>query len=174
MIPALHVMTELVSVVIPAFNAEAFVAEAIESVLAQDHEPVEVIVVNDGSTDATAAIAARYPVRCLRQANGGQAAARNAGVAAAQGSLVSFLDADDVWRASKLATEVAHLQAHAELDYVLVRMQRTLLPGAPWPPGTPAGWFEEPQPGTLPSAALVRRSALERIGPFDTALSARL
>jgi glycosyltransferase involved in cell wall biosynthesis len=157
-----------VSVVIPAFDAEAFVAEAIESVLAQDYEPVTVIVVDDGSTDRTAAIASRYPVTVLGQENGGQAAARNAGVAAADGTFVSFLDADDLWMPSKLSTEVAHLLAHPELDYVLVRMQRSLLPGAPWPPGTPARWFDEPQAGTLPSAGLVRRSVLERIGPFDT------
>jgi glycosyltransferase involved in cell wall biosynthesis len=163
-------MTEraLTSVVIPAFNAETFIAEAIESVLAQDHRPVEVIVVDDGSTDGTAAIASNYQVVCLRQANGGQAAARNAGVAAASGSFVSFLDADDLWAPSKLSTEVAHLSAHPELDYVLVRMQRVLLPDAPWPPGTPASWFEEPQPGTLASAALVRRSVLDRVGTFDT------
>lgn len=158
----------LISVVIPAFNAEAFLAEAIESVLAQEYGPVEVIVVDDGSTDRTAAVAASYPVACMGQTNGGQAAARNAGVAAARGSFVSFLDADDLWRPKKLSTEIAHLQAHPELDYVLVRMQRSLLPDAPWPPGTPASWFKEPQPGTLPSAALVRRTALDRIGPFDT------
>jgi glycosyltransferase involved in cell wall biosynthesis len=158
----------LISVVIPAFNAEPFLAEAIESVLAQDYGPIEVLVVDDGSTDRTADVASSYPVACLRQANGGPAAARNAGVAAARGSFVSFLDADDLWRSSKLSTEVEHLQAHPELGYVLVRMQRSLLPGASWPPGTPASWFKVPQPGTLPSAALVRRDALERIGPFDS------
>jgi glycosyltransferase involved in cell wall biosynthesis len=158
----------LISVVIPAFNAEAFVAEAIESVLAQDYGRVELIVVDDGSTDRTAAIAAGYGVKIVTQENGGQAAARNAGVAAADGAFVAFLDADDLWMPSKLSTEVAHLLAYPEFDYVLVRMQRSLLPGAPWPPGTPARWFEEPQPGTLPSAGLIRRAALERIGRFDT------
>jgi hypothetical protein len=86
----------------------------------------------------------------------------------ARGSWVSFLDADDVWMPSKLSTEVSYLEAHPEMDYVLVRMQRTLMPGAAWPPGTPARWFAEPQTGTLPSAALVRRTALDRVGPFDT------
>jgi glycosyltransferase involved in cell wall biosynthesis len=158
----------LVSVVIPAFNAEAFVAEAIESVLAQDYDPIEVIVVDDGSADGTAAVASGYPVRVITQENGGQAAARNAGVAAAKGTFVSFLDSDDLWLPSKLSTEVAHLSEHPELGYVLVRMQRSLMPGAPWPPGTPAHWFDESQPGTLPSGGLVRRAVLDRIGPFDT------
>jgi glycosyltransferase involved in cell wall biosynthesis len=157
----------LVSVVIPAFNAAAFVAQAIESVLGQDYRHLEVVVVDDGSSDSTAAVASRYPITCVRQSNQGQAAARNAGVAAAQGRMVAFLDADDVWMPTKLSTQVAYLMAHGEAGYVLTRMQRVLLPGAAWPPGTPADWFEEPQAGTLPSAGLVRRSVLDTVGPFD-------
>ncbi len=158
----------LVSVVIPAFNAERFLAEAIESVLAQDHGNLEVIVVDDGSLDGTGQLAARYPVKTIAQPNGGQAAARNTGVACARGPLVAFLDADDLWMPGKLSTEVAFLNDHPDAGYVLSRMQRVLLPGAPWPPGTPAGWFDEPQPGTLPSAALIRRSTLEHVGAFGT------
>ena len=158
----------LVSVVIPAFNAADFVADAIESVLAQDYERIEVIVVDDGSTDGTAAVVSRFPVRCLSQPNVGSAGARNLGVGAALGSLVSFLDADDLWMPTKLATEVAYLQAHPQVGYVLVRMQRTLRPGAPWPPGTPASWFDEAQTGSINSGGLVRRSVLDRVGPFDT------
>ena len=158
----------LVTVVIPAFEAEALLPEALESVLAQDYERREVIVVDDGSTDGTPAVASRYPVKCVRQPNRGLAAARNAGVTAGEGSLVAFLDADDLWLPGKLSAEVAYLVAHPELGYVLSRMQRVLMPGAPWPPGTPAEWFEEPQPGTLPSSGLVRRSVLEAVGPFDS------
>jgi glycosyltransferase involved in cell wall biosynthesis len=158
----------LVSVVIPAYRAERFVGEAIESVLAQDHEPLEVMVVEDGSHDRAPEIARSYGVSSVqRERNGGQAAARNTGVAATSGELVSFLDADDVWEPDKLSTEVAHLQARPELGYVLSLMQRTLMPGAPWPPGTPRDWFSSPQTGTLPIAALVRRSVLEEVGPFD-------
>jgi glycosyltransferase involved in cell wall biosynthesis len=157
----------VVSVVIPTLNAEAFLAEALESVLGQTYEPVEVIVVDGGSTDDTAAIARRYGARVIIERAGRQPGARNAGVRAARGSLVSFLDSDDLWSPRKLSTEVAHLEAHPELGYVLVRMQRVLMPGAPWPPGTPADWFDQPQPGTLPSAGLMRRSVLERVGPFD-------
>src|SRR5436305_1935247 len=105
----------LVSVVMPAFNAEAFVAEGIESVLAQDYECVEVIVVDDGSTDNTSAVASRYPVKCIAQKNSGIAAARNAGVAVSRGSLVAFLDADDIWLPGKLSTQVAYLLKHPEV-----------------------------------------------------------
>ena len=158
----------LVSVVIPAFNAEAFLAEAITSVLTQDYKDVEVVVVDDGSGDGTMAVAERFPVRCLAQQNAGQAAARNAGISAARGALVAFLDADDLWLPGKLSTQVAYLLAHRDVGYVLSHMQRVLSPGAAWPPGTPAKWFDEPQPGTLPSAALVRRCVLDAVGPFDT------
>ena len=85
----------LVSVIVTCFNQACFLTEAIESVLAQSYPRTEILVVDDGSTDATAAVAARYPVRCLRQPNAGLAAARNTGIAATAGPMLVFLDADD-------------------------------------------------------------------------------
>ncbi len=98
-----------VSVVIPAFNAEAFIRETIESVKAQTVAGVEVIVVDDGSTDRTREEVERFgaPVRLLRQQRGGAAQARNAGVAAAQGEWLAFLDADDTWLPDKLERQLA-------------------------------------------------------------------
>jgi glycosyltransferase involved in cell wall biosynthesis len=158
----------LVSVVIPAYNAERFLADAIRSVEAQDHEPVETIVVDDGSTDRTVEVARSLGVRCLRQANRGHAAARNAGLGLARGELVAFLDADDVWEPHKLSRQVAHLAANPEVGYVVCRVRRTRLPGASRPPGAPADWFQESQPGTVHIAALIRRSVLDRVGHFDS------
>lgn len=89
----------LVSAILPAYNAERYIGEAIASVFRQTHRPIEVIVVDDGSTDGTAAVAEAYgdKVRVIRQKNTGQAIARNVGLAAARGDFVAFLDADDVW-----------------------------------------------------------------------------
>ncbi len=103
----------LVSVVIPAYNAEDFVADAIDSVLAQSYRPVEVLVVDDGSTDATEEVVSAYdaPVRCLRRDNGGPAAARNTALRDAQGDYVAFLDADDLWHPRKLEVQVPILQS---------------------------------------------------------------
>ena len=112
-----------VSVVIPAYNAQATLAQTLASVLAQTLDAWEAIVVDDGSTDGTAAIvaafAARDPrVRCITGAHRGVSAARNLGIAAARGSLVAFLDADDLWQAGKLSEALdvlMRLLASAEL-----------------------------------------------------------
>lgn len=103
---------ERVSVVMPAWNAAATIERSIESVLTQDHAHLELVVVDDGSTDATADIVTRLAtgdarVRLLRQANAGVAAARNAGIAAASGRYLAFLDSDDWWYPGKLRRQLA-------------------------------------------------------------------
>jgi glycosyltransferase involved in cell wall biosynthesis len=109
-----------VSVVIPAFNAAPYLRETIRSALAQTHRPAEIIVVDDGSTDATASIANRFGsrVRVISRDHAGIGAARNAGVRAARGELIAFLDADDVWEPEKLARQVQLLAANPTLDLV--------------------------------------------------------
>lgn len=98
-----------VSVIIPAYNAEGFIREAVDSALNQTHEDREVIVVDDSSTDSTPFILESYGdrIRVHRQANAGVASARNAGARLATGHWVAFLDADDVWRPTKLAAQLA-------------------------------------------------------------------
>jgi glycosyltransferase involved in cell wall biosynthesis len=104
-------MNPLVSVIIPAYNASEWIAETVQSVLAQEFTDYEIIVVDDGSTDATGAVVARFPqVRYIYQRNGGQGAARNTGIRAAQGAYIALLDADDVWKPEKLRLQVALLQ----------------------------------------------------------------
>src|SRR3954447_14425882 len=97
-------MAHGVSVVIPAFNAERFVGEAVQSVMAQTLLPVDIVVVDDGSTDRTAELAAAVDptVQVVRTPNRGVAAARNTGARRARGSVIAFLDADDVWLPTKL------------------------------------------------------------------------
>jgi len=108
-----------VSVVIPAYNAAWCVAKAIESVLVQEGADFEIIVVDDGSTDDTAAVLARYgdAIRVVRQRNQGLSAARNAGIRAAQGEFVAFLDADDWWLAGKLGQQLALMHTRPELGF---------------------------------------------------------
>jgi glycosyltransferase involved in cell wall biosynthesis len=107
----------LVSVIVPAFNAAWCVRRAVDSVLTQSFRGFELIVVDDGSTDDTAAILAGYgdALRVVSKPNGGLSSARNAGIAAAQGKYVAFLDADDWWLPGKLATQVALMESRPDL-----------------------------------------------------------
>ncbi len=110
----------LVSVIIPAYNAAPWIGASIRSVTEQTTTDLEVIVVNDGSTDATGALARSFPdprVRILDQANAGVSAARNAGIRAARGSFISFLDADDAMLPSNLETKLSALNRES-VDWV--------------------------------------------------------
>ena len=159
----------LVSVVVPVYNGERFLAETLASALGQDYPRVEVIVVDDGSTDRTAEIAAAHPVKLLRQPNQGVAHARNAGVAASSGDLIAFLDADDLWVPHKLSRQAAALAEEPDVGFVLARMQPVLEPGAAPPAWLPPEAFAEPINAPIPSALMVRRDVFERVGGFDPA-----
>ena len=156
----------LVSVVVTAHDCERYIGAALDSALAQDYRPTEVIVVDDGSTDATPHIVAGYPVRSIRQSNAGQGAAKNAGVTAANGDLIAFLDHDDVWFPAKLSRQVEALRARPDAAGVLARLEVLLEPGVAHPPWLPRSreypWFP-------PSSWLLRRTLFDSVGPFDTA-----
>jgi glycosyltransferase involved in cell wall biosynthesis len=110
----------LVSVIMPLYNGELYVAHAIDSVLAQTYGKVEVVAIDDGSPDKSGEIAARYgdPVRVLSKTNGGVASARNAGFAVARGEYIAFLDQDDWWDSNKLTEQMAIFAANPEVALV--------------------------------------------------------
>ena len=174
------------SLIIPTFNHARFVGAAIDSALAQTVSAFEVIVVDDGSTDETPAVLARYAgrVRVLRQENRGLSAARNAGLAAAHGTFVSFLDADDVMAPTKLAAQLEVLErSHAVgWTYCDVLME-TVATGTTARASERFGYASRALDGWLfpelihgnfiPAIApLVRRTALEVAGGFDERLTA--
>ena len=157
----------LLSVIVPVHDGERFLAEALDSVLGQDYEPLEVIVVDDGSTDGSSAIAQARGVRYFVQPNRGPGAARNAGIAAARGELVAFVDQDDVWLPGKARTQVDLLLARPEVGLVYTRMEVFVEPGAPLPDWTPADWLDEPPVGYCPSTLMARRDVFDVVGDFD-------
>ena len=156
-----------VSVIVPAYNGERYLDEALRSAVGQSLPPSEVIVVDDGSTDGSAEIAERFgdPVRCIRQENTGVAGARNRGLSAATGEFVAFLDHDDVWPPEKLEIQVAALRSNPDVGIVSGRMRvfGGALPGRPW---SAHGRREAPA-GAYLAAALIRRSVFDRTGLLD-------
>jgi glycosyltransferase involved in cell wall biosynthesis len=159
----------LVSVVMPALDEEAFIAEALESVLSQTYAPVEVIVVDDGSSDRTAEIAEGYGVQILRRPHGGEAAARNAGLAAARGEYWTVFDADDVMPPERIERQVAELERHPELGIVLGLTEAFVTPGEPRPSHWNPVWDEGPFPACT-GTMLARRDLVKLVGPYDVGL----
>lgn len=167
-----------VSVVIPAYNAARFIAEALHSTLAQTYTDVEVVVVDDGSIDGTAEIAAATPgVTTLRQQNAGVSTARNTGVAATRGEFIAFLDADDVWHADKIRAQVALLDRYPESDLTYTRSadDHAAVEGQSALPLDRHSLITELEPTFLhpylvTSSVMVRRTAFDRVGGFDPSL----
>ena len=174
-----------VSVVIPTFNRGALLDEAIHSVLAQTFDDLELIVVDDGSTDDTRrrVEAHRDPrVRYLHQRNTGLAAARNAGIQAARGSYVAFLDDDDSWQPDKLRRQMELLSARPDVAAVHTGFRWVDQRGAPLDmeyrrPRSRGSLYEDLMFGNVisgsGSSVLVRASCFGKAGMFDPALRAR-
>jgi len=152
------------TVIMPLHNAAPWVGAAIASVLANADGLLELIVVDDGSTDDGAAIAEGFgpPVRVVRQPCRGPSAARNVGIAQARGTLVGFLDADDLWVAGRPDPRRALLEADPKVDLVMARAQPVA--------GDPLRPYGEPTVGIQLGTWLMRRSMLERHGGMDERL----
>jgi glycosyltransferase involved in cell wall biosynthesis len=157
-----------ISVIVPLYNARAYIVEAIDSILAQSRKADEIVVVDDGSTDGGADLLAAFgaQVRVIRQANAGAATALNRGIASATGDAVAFLDADDLWVADKLERQQSVLHAKGSVDCVFGLIQQfDERVGAGGP-----RVLQEPQRGVSRIGLLVRRAAFDRFGLFDESM----
>lgn len=162
----------LISVIVPARNAMPFLRDALHSIAAQQVTPVEVLVVDGGSTDGSREIALSFPdVRLVDQPGRGLAAARNVGLAAAHGNVIAFLDADDLWPADSLAARLSYLTRYPDCLGVIGQVQRFLQPGTPLPAAYTNGWLEHPVAGYTPGALLAQRRLFDRVGVFDETLA---
>lgn len=155
---------------VPALDSELYIADGIESVLAQTHRPLEVLVIDDSTGGATAEIARGYgePVRLLRGEAKGPAAARNFGVAAARADLIAFNDADDVWHPEKLARQAAHLRQHPHLGGCVTNLDFFWEKEVEWEREALRGTKRAGVvPGWATITLLARRQAFEKTGPLD-------
>lgn len=170
-----------ISVVIPAYNAERWISETLESILAQSYPASEVIVVDDGSTDATVLKvgAVGQSVKCLLRDHRGAAAARNAGILESSGAFVAFCDADDLWRSHKLEAQV-DLALSRQLNWVVCDAdwidEGGLAVGVQMPPMHEGDVLESLFLANFIKAAtpMVARSVFQEVGLFDEAPDARI
>jgi glycosyltransferase involved in cell wall biosynthesis len=157
----------VVTAAIPVRNGEAYLAEAIESVLTQTRAPSQVIVVDNGSTDASAEIARRYAeVEVVFEPRAGIGSARNAAMRAARGTHIAFLDADDLWQPEKTELQLAAFVADPELGLVFGHVRQFLSPDLAPEEAAALRVPAEPQPGLYIGAMLARREAIEAVGPW--------
>lgn len=165
--------TPCISCIVPVFNGERFLGKALDSILAQTYRPLEILAVDDGSTDQTQAILEGYgePVLYIAQSNAGPATARNTGIRAAKGEFIAFLDADDLWHADKLTRQVARFHARPELGVSVTQIQNFWMPEL----NEEQERFREHRrgqalPGYSTVTLLARRQLFDLVGMFDATL----
>jgi glycosyltransferase involved in cell wall biosynthesis len=153
-----------VAAIVPLYQGRRFIQQAVASILDQRPRPSEVVVVDDGSSDGGGSLLAGWPgVRVVRQANAGEAAARNRGIVETAAPLLAFLDQDDLWLPGKLALQVPCLEADPALDIAFAQHRLIVEDGVDWfrPDALGRDLVAE-----LPGTMIVRRSAFARIGLF--------
>jgi glycosyltransferase involved in cell wall biosynthesis len=148
-----------VSVVVPVRDGALYLGEALQSIAEQTLRPHEVIVVDDGSTDGSAALAERLGARVERQPASGPAAARNRGAECSTGELVGFLDADDLWPPDSLELRVAALRSDPQVELVFGHARQFKAEAR--------SALDEARPALLHGTMLARRRTLERVGPLS-------
>ncbi len=159
-----------VGVVVPVRDGERYLAEALDSVVAQTHAPRDVVVVDDGSRDRTVTIAERYAprVRCVSQAAAGIGAARNRGATEVHGDLLAFLDGDDVWPRDRLERQLTAFSKSPRPDLVFGRVEQFVSPELSSAARAQLVCPDRPQPALLANTLLVPRPVWDRVGPFST------
>jgi glycosyltransferase involved in cell wall biosynthesis len=160
----------IVDVVIPVRDGERYLAEAIESALAQTHPALDIVVVDDGSRDGSLAMAERYApeVRCISQAPLGPGAARNSGAAVGRGEYIAFLDADDVWPRDRIEGQLAALEAEPSTDLIFGHMRQFVSPDLAPDEASALRCPDQPQPAFHMGTMLVPRTVWERVGGCAT------
>ncbi len=162
----------LISVIIPVLNGDRYIKEAIESVFDQKYEPLEIIVVDDGSTDNTAKIVKTLNgnIKYHYQQNTGVATARNKGIELAYGDYVAFIDADDIWLKHKISSQLVLFAENKDIEIVQGYIKRFVSPGTTPPPHFAKNIDEQPVLSLSLGTGLFKKSVFDKIGLFDETL----
>lgn len=157
-----------ISVIIPTYNAASFLGEAIQSIQQQHYANLEIIIIDDGSTDNTTEVVGSFGdrVRYLYQENSGPSQARNTGLKVAQGEIIAFLDADDLWSEKKLEVQLNCFSENPALEVVVGRVQYLLIQGNQ----RIFKEFSQPSLGVNLGAGLYKRSVFDKLGYFDASM----
>jgi glycosyltransferase involved in cell wall biosynthesis len=161
----------LVSVIIPVYNSELYLEESIRSVLAQTYQPLEILIINDGSTDGSESVARKFTQQTiyLYQSNQGAAAARNRGIKKSSGEFLAFLDADDLWESDKIAKQMDILEQEANLDMVFGNVFQFISEDTKSVSRARLDEADQILPGYVPGTILIRKKAFLKVGLFSTA-----
>lgn len=162
-------MKHFISVIIPVYNGKQYLTEAVESIFQQNYDPLEIIIVDDGSTDGTADLKNSFgkKVKYIYQENSGPAAARNKGISLANGEYIAFLDSDDLWPSGKLETQINQMIHNPDIEIILGHT-KTFDSEL-----TDANKIKVEQDSVISiqlGSALFRKSVFEKVGPFDEEL----
>lgn len=163
--------SNLVSIIIPVFNAEKYVAEAIHSVLSQTYKNTELICINDKSTDNSLSVLESFGKEIIlvnNEDNYGTAESRNQGIRMARGEFIAFLDNDDVWENNKLEVQMNQFRSNPHLDISFSYMQCFISPELNEETHNLHYCPPEPIPGHIPSTILIKKTSFERVGYFDS------
>ena len=162
-------MKPLVSVIIPTYNRENYLADAIDSVLTQTFQSFELIIIDDGSTDATPEIVGNYgpKIRYHYQDNQGISASRNKGIELAKCQYIAFLDSDDLWVHDKLAQQVHNIQKENKPDIVFGYASEFISPEISQDEKLKLHCSSDPQPWYTSQTMLINRDVFDRVGVFD-------
>ncbi len=161
-----------VSVILPVYNGERYIIEALDSISSQTYQPAEVIVVDDGSTDKTVDLVESYgsSITSLRQGNSGAATARNTGIQASSGEYLAFLDHDDLWVANKLEMQLAAFVKKPELDMVFGHATQFYCQSLDETERSKLKLPEKPMPAYLAGSRLVKRESFLKAGLYDPSI----
>jgi len=156
----------MISVILPVWNGENYLAEAIRSILEQTYAPLEILIVNDGSTDGTQKIIDSFgdQVRCIQQKNNGLGASRNAAIRIAKGNYFAFLDHDDFWEPNKLALQMEAMSSSDPL--LFTQVQQFICPALPEEERKKLIVNKAILPGYIAGTLLISKERFEQVGPF--------